>query len=161
MPAFRFRLQTLLEMRQRETKQAEELVTARKNELAQAEEEMRSLERKASEWDETIRRTRREFANSTVASGDVLREHRDHIRSLEFQREAAKEAVVAFRSPLQQAQQRVLEAEAKLAECRKQEEILVKFREKQEQKFLRGEELREDLESDELGTMMYLGRKTQ
>ena len=161
MAAFRFRLQTLLEMRQRETKQAEEAAAARKQELLRAEEQMELLQRKVSDWEDTIRFTRREFAGSRTASSEVLRQHRDHIRSMEAQREAAKEAVTAFRATLQQAEKKVAEAELVLAECRKQEEILVKFREKQEQKFLRGEELKEDLESDELGTMMYLGRKAQ
>jgi len=159
MPKFEFRLQPLLEKKKNETKEALNLLTERGREVAEAEAELRSLQQREAEMAEEIRGKRHALANAPVTSGEELRARRDHIRAISQDLELAKDNTMAQGLVVEQARERENEARANLAECRRQEEILEKYRDKQAERFHRQQEQKEALELDEVGNTLYLNRR--
>jgi flagellar export protein FliJ len=158
MPAFHFRLQTLLDRRLDEQKRAEEDLANRQKELAFEQQTLKGLE------DEVARivalyESRRSERLAGAVRASTLSNQTDFLLALQLEIQDAQSAVTSQQVFVEQAQEAVTEANEKLAACRREVDLLENFREKAEQRFQREAAYREELEQDEIGNVMYLNKR--
>lgn len=155
MSEFVFRLQSLLDRRIEARRQAEEDLARRERELAAEKKTMQELEAAAVEAEALYQRRRTERAVSGRRRGLSLLTQDSALAGLKLDVQAARSAVMSQQILLDQAQELVQEAHAAVAVRKQEEDVLQKFREKAQARFLREESYREELEQDEIGSVMY------
>lgn len=162
MANFVFRLQALLDRRIDARRQAEEELTRREGALAAEEKTMQELEAAAIETEGRYQRRRTERSVSGRNRGLPFLARDSALAGLKLDVQAAQSAVMSQQILVDQAHELVREAHAALAVRKQEEDVLQKFREKARDRFCREESYREELEQDEIGSVMYLnaqGRK--
>ena len=85
----------------------------------------------------------------------------DSLIGLEMDVQEARSAVLSQQILVDQALELVREANAVLASRRLDEEVLEKYREKTKTRFEREESYKEELEQDEIGSVIYLTRRAR
>lgn len=161
MPAFQFRLQTLLDRRIEERQHAEEAANARERELMSEKQIMKELEQEAERAEELYQRKRAERVVASIREGSRLASQSDFLSGLKLDVQTARSAVLSQQIFVDQASEAVREAQAALALCRKEVDVLEKYREKAEKRFLQEVAYREELEQDEIGNVMHLSRRSR
>jgi flagellar biosynthesis chaperone FliJ len=159
MAEFVFRLQTLLDQRTQARKKAEEELAARERELAAERKTMQELESAARDAEARYQRKRTERSMSGRNLGVPFLNQDSALAGLKLDVQAARSDVMSQQIFVDQAVERVNEAHAALAARKQDEDVLEKFREKSKARFLQEENYKEELEQDEIGSVMYLSRQ--
>jgi flagellar export protein FliJ len=161
MSAFRFRLQPLLDRKNELKEEAEKALLARQKELAAEQERLEAARRHEQDLIEKKQRLRREIMvnQGGVISGDEVRRRVEFIRFVGQEVDTAKEGVYAQQLVVAEAETRLKAARRHLVECTRDVDVLVKYRERQEARFLRDLERKEALELDEIGNVMFTNRR--
>ncbi len=160
MLAYIFRLEALLNQRLEEKRHSEEVLLARDQDLAA---ERRTLLELANELEQTVKRyqmNRLELLISDSRVGLVFSKRNDFLFGLKLDVQDAQSAVLAQQVFLDQAVELVQEARQALAKCQRDADILVRYKEKAETRFLQDVAHHDELEQDEIGNVMYLSRRT-
>lgn len=159
MPAFQFRLQALLDRRTEEKQHAEEFLAARERELAVERQTMKKLEEEAQCAAEHHQRKRAERFSAGVHQGSTLAKQSDFLLGLKLDVQAARSAVLSQQVFVDQATEAVQQARAALEDVRRELDVLEKYRQQAESRFLREAAYREELEQDEIGNVMHLSKR--
>jgi flagellar FliJ protein len=161
MPVFQFRLQVLLDQRTEEKRHAEELLSARQQELATEQRTMKELEEEVRLAEERYQRKRAERFATGVHGGYALAKQSDFLLGLKLDVQTAQSGVLSQQVFVDQASEAVQEAQAVLEERRRDLDVLEKYREKAEKRFLQEAAYREELEQDEIGNVMHLSKRAR
>ena len=161
MPAFTFRLQTLLDQNLEIEAKAKLAVAEKQRVLHEQEAALRSLEENEKRIERSISRTREEllFESVTNAVADVQRRN-DYLLALQQDLRTAREQTIVQKFAVEEAELNLREAQAYAIECFREAEKLSKYREKLEKRFLAEAAKKEELEQDEMGTTMHLTQRT-
>ncbi|HEX4167443.1 MAG TPA: hypothetical protein VHZ55_18415 [Bryobacteraceae bacterium] len=157
MPPFRFRLQVLLDRRLEEQQRAEEALRQRQQELAVEQQTLEALQEEVTRISALYQRRRSERLTAHER-GFRVSNQTDFLSALKLDIQAAQSGVLSQQLFLEQAQEAVAEAQDNLAVCRREVDALDKYREKAKKQFELEAAYREELEQDEIGSVMYLGR---
>jgi len=162
MPSFRFRLKPLLEQKIRSQESAEGALTERRKELGTEEKALENLERNEESLVERYASKRQQTLANELRSGEQIERRSAFLRGLALDIESARAGVVSQKVIVGRAEYAVSEATELVAKCRREVDILTKYRDKLEAKFNRELARLQELESDEIGNMLYLvrGRKS-
>lgn len=161
MPVFQFRLQALLEQRNEEKQHAEELLTARERELAEERQILKKLEEEVHDAEERYQRKRTVRFAKTVRGGSTFSKQSDFVLGLKLDVQTAKSGVLSQQVFVDQASDAVKEARAAVEERRREVEVLEKYRQNAERRFLQEAAYRDELEQDEIGNVMHLNRRAK
>ena len=159
MSEFVFRLQALLDRRIEARRQAEEELAAREKALVAEKKTMQELETAARAAEERYRRKRAERSMSRKNRGVPFLSQDRALAGLKLDAQDAQSAVLSQQIFVDQALDGVRAAHAALSARKQEEDVLEKFREKAQARFVREESYREELEQDEIGSVMYLSRQ--
>jgi flagellar biosynthesis chaperone FliJ len=158
---FVFRLQALLDRRIDLRKEAEDEQKARENELSAETRTLQELEQAVETAVALYRRRRAERSKSGMSLGVPILIQNDALIGLEMDVQEARSAVLSQQILVDQARERVNEAKGTLASRRLDEEVLEKYRQKAKTRFEKEESYKEELEQDEIGNVIYLGRRAR
>jgi flagellar biosynthesis chaperone FliJ len=158
---FVFRLQTILDRRIDLRKQAEDELKSKEHELAAENRTLRELEQSVETAVELYRRRRIERSRSRVSTGVPILIQNDSLVGLEMDVQEARSAVLSQQILVDQAEERVDKAKMDLASRRLDEEVLEKYRQKTKTRFEQEESYKEELEQDEIGSVIYLGKRVR
>jgi flagellar biosynthesis chaperone FliJ len=159
MAKFHFRLQILFDQKLEIKRNAEEQLAKRQTELASEQTALADLQHQEESLVQELRMARRELAYLSSATGESLHVHLARIESLNQAIDSTRDSVFAQELVLDEFKEKVEQAKLHLAICSREAEILAKYRDKLERRFLRQLEQKEDLELDEIGNMLYLSRR--
>lgn len=159
MAQFVFRLEELLTQK----------VEAERKAKAAVVEKMRALEAEQAEWarlkqeEDQLRASIAQKRQERLILGEnavtELNRRNAYLEGLQQDLTAASDKVFLQGLAVEEAESALRTAQAYAKRCAQEAETLSKYREKLEQRFLAGELKKEELEQDELGTVMYLSRK--
>jgi flagellar biosynthesis chaperone FliJ len=158
---FVFRLQAVLDQRIDLRKQAEDELKLRESELAAEKNMLQELEQAVETAVALYRRRRAQRSRSGMSLGVPILIQNDSLIGLEMDVREARSAVLSQRILVDQALGLVKKADAALASRRLDEEVLVKYQQKVKTRFEQEESYKEELEQDEIGSVIYLGRRAR
>jgi flagellar biosynthesis chaperone FliJ len=158
---FVFRLQALLDQRIDLRKQAEDELKARENELSAEKETLQELEQAVETAVVLYRRRRTERSKSGMSLGVPILIQNDALIGLEMDTQEARSAVLSQQILVDHALELVKKANVVLASRRLDEEVLEKYRQKAKARFEQEENYKEELEQDEIGNVIYLGKRAR
>jgi flagellar biosynthesis chaperone FliJ len=161
MAGFQFHLQALLDQRTEAKQQAEKVLAEHETELAAERQTLKELEDEAHRAAERYQRKRAERLATGVQGGSIFTRHSDFLVGLKLDVQEAQSGVLAQQVFVEQASEAVQQARAALEERRHEAEILEKYRQKAEKRFLQEAAYREELEQDEIGNVMHLNRRAK
>src|ERR1700761_2346027 len=153
---FVFRLQTLLDQRIDLRKQAEDELKAGESELLAEQTTLQELEQAVETAAAHYRRRREERSKSGMSLGVPILIQNDSLIGLEMDMQEARSAVLSQQILVDRALGLVKKATAVLASRRLDEEVLEKYRQKAKNRFEQEESYKDELEQDEIGSVMYL-----
>lgn len=163
MSGFVYRLRLLLEHKEAAKKEAE-------RELANEEEQLREQLKVAESLriQESELRHKREQARQNLLiapqgeqplSAIEVQRRSGYVRELGQQIEQARKDALSQQMVIEERELSVELAKERLKQARREVEILVKHRSKQEERFAREEQAKEELELDEVGNVLHTTRK--
>lgn len=161
MAGFQFRVQVLLNQRSEAKQQAEELLAEREREHAAEQQTMKELEDAAHRARELYDRKRAEHFANGLYGGSAFSKRSDFLLGLKMDMQEAQSGVLAQQVFVDQASEEVQLARTALEERRREVEVLEKYRQKAEKRFLQEAAYREELEQDEIGNVMHLSRRAK
>jgi flagellar biosynthesis chaperone FliJ len=144
MPVFQFRLQTLLDRRNEEKQHAEEVLAERERELAVEQQTMKELEEEVERVASLYQRNRAERFTAGVREGSMVTNQSDLLSGLKLDLQAAQSGVFSQQVFVDQAREGVREVQEALQVCRREVDVLDKYR-----------------EQDEIGNVMHLSRRSR
>ncbi len=163
MAQFIYRLRLLLEQKEEARNEADRQLARREQELAKQVEHLESLQRREKELVEKRERLRRELLakpeGEEALTARAVLERSEFVKVLGVQIEEARNDVASQRSVIEQCELRVREAKRCVEEAKREVEVLTKHRAKQQERFLREERAKEELELDEIGNVLYATRR--
>jgi flagellar biosynthesis chaperone FliJ len=163
MTQFRYRLQLLLERKEEAKKEAQRELKRKERELHAAIEALESLLHQEKQLVEKRLQLRRDLLkkqdkDGALTAGEVF-DRSQYVRVVGIQIEEIRAEVVRQRETLKQHEMRVEEAKKRVAEGRREVEVLTKHRTKQQERFLRDLQAKEELALDEVGNVLYTTRR--
>jgi flagellar biosynthesis chaperone FliJ len=163
MAQFTYRLQLLLEQKEDAKREAERELARREHELEMQVAALRSLQQRQKELVERRERLRRELMakpgeQGTLMAHEVL-ERSEFVKVVGLQIDEARNDVQLQRTVVETYELKVQEAKKSVEEAKREVEVLTKHRAKQEERFLREQQAKEDLELDEVGNVLYTTRR--
>jgi len=163
MTQFNYWLQPLLEQKEELKKEADREVNRREQELQTQQAALESLQRRVQELVEKRQHARQELMTKPGAAGaltanDVLKRS-EFIKVLGTEIREAESDVSAQRVVIETCESEVQEAKEQAAEAQREVEVLNKHREKQQERFRREEEAKEEVALDEIGNVLYSTRR--
>lgn len=163
MTPFNYRLQLLLDQREEAKKEAEKELQRQEQELEEQRATQERLRRRETELIEKRQLLRRDLLAKPGEHGDLTAQEvlyrSDFIKVLGLQIEAARKDFLAQQMVVERCEQQVAAAKNLVEEKRRDVEVLTKHRKKQEERFLREAQAKEDLELDEIGNVLYTTRQ--
>ena len=93
-----------------------------------------------------------------LVGGQRLQQRKEDLDALGQELLAAREAVFSQELVVEEAELKVKEARARLAERSRDAETLAKYRKRLQEEWLRENSRKEELELDEIGNTLYLNR---
>lgn len=161
MTAFQFRLQAILDQRTEEKRQTEELLASRERELAVEQRTMKELEDEQQRTEERYQRKSAERFGPGVYGGSTFSKRSDLLNGLKLDVQAAQAGVLSQQVFVDQATDLLREAQFALKERQLAVDVLEKYRQRAEKRFLQEAAYREELEQDEIGNMMHISRRAR
>jgi len=163
MAQFVYRLRLLLEQKEESKKEAERELARRQKELEAQRERLEVLQRCEQELVEKRDRLRRELLNKSekqeALTAHEVRERAEFVKVMGVQIEDAKNDVLVQRTVIETCEVKVQQAKSLVEEAKREVEILTKHRAKQEERFMREERAKEELELDEIGNVLFTTRR--
>lgn len=156
---FVFRLQAILDQRIDLRKQAEDELKSKERDLAAEKKMLQELEEAVEKAVALYRRRRMERSRSGMSLGVPILIQNDSLIGLEMDVQEARSALLSQQIIVDQAVERVDEANMVLASRRLDEEVLEKYRQKAKSRFEQEESYKEELEQDEIGSVIYLSKR--
>jgi flagellar biosynthesis chaperone FliJ len=159
---FTYRLQILLDRKEEAKRDAELSLVRKEQELASQMAELESLRMKELNLRERRDQQRRELLKGSgeqvVVSAIEVKRRSDYVKQLgqaidQARSDAAKQASLVERCHLA-----VKEATLRVAEARREVEVLTKHRSRQQDRFVREQQAKEDLALDEIGNVLHSTR---
>ena len=160
MSIFRFRLQRLLDQRVSVKEDAVKNLAERQTELRREEETLALAQRRIDKLKHEILSTRQAALDLEAVGAHTLVQLSDCLRGMANDADAARDALAAQELAVDHAKSRLEQARGHLAVCRREEEILTKFRDKLRQRFLEREARIEDFKQDEIANILCLARSS-
>jgi flagellar biosynthesis chaperone FliJ len=158
---FKYRLQTLLDLKIDRKAELQVCVAQRHKELAAEQEELEQLQQTEKQLEEKLLQARRAMLSDSVGSTAVaIRQHRDYLSGLAADLEMARNSTFSQQSRVRKFEEKLAEAKRQLTECLREIDVLTKHRDRLQQRFLRAVEAREAAEQDEIGAVMFLRKET-
>jgi flagellar biosynthesis chaperone FliJ len=158
---FVFRLQPILDQRSDLRKQAEEKLKATERELAAEKRTLQELEQAVNAAARLYRHRRVERSRSRMTHGVSILLQNASLIGLEMELQEARSAALAQQILVDQALELVDEANVVLASRRLEEEVLEKYRQKVKTRFEQEESYKEELEQDEIGSVIYMSKRAR
>lgn len=163
MTQFTYRLQPLLEQKEELKKEADREVIRREQELQTQLAALESLTRRVQELVEKRQHARQELMTKpgdawALTAADVLKRS-EFIKVLGSEIREAENDVSAQRVVIETCETVLKEAKAHAAEAQREVEVLNKHRDKQQERFRREEEAKEEVALDEIGNVLYSTRR--
>jgi flagellar biosynthesis chaperone FliJ len=159
---FTYRLQVLLDRKEDAKKQAERELARIEQEREAEVAKLRSLELHEKSLRERREQLRRDLFNKP-AEGDLtaieIMRRSEYLKEVGTQIEEAKANVLTQMGVIEECDIRVKQATQKVAEARREVEVLTKHRSKQEERFVRELQAKEELALDEVGNVLYTIRR--
>jgi len=163
MAQFVYRLRLLLVQKEELKKEAERELALRQKELEAQREHLEVLQRREQELVEKRDRLRRELLNKSgeqdALTAHEVRERAEFVKVMGVQIEEAKKDVLVQRTVIETCEVKVQQAKSLVEEAKREVEILTKHRAKQEERFMREERVKEELELDEIGNVLFTTRR--
>jgi len=163
MAQFVYRLRLLLEQKEESKKEAERELARRQKELEAQRERLEVLQRCEQELVEKRDWLRRELLNKSedqeALTAHEVRERAEFVKVMGVQIEDAKNDVLVQRTVIETCEVKVQQAKSLVEEAKREVEILTKHRAKQEERFMREERAKEELELDEIGNVLFTTRR--
>jgi flagellar export protein FliJ len=163
MSGFIYRLQRLLEHKEDATKEAERELANEEEQLRAQLKTLESMRLREQELRSNREQVRRDMLTSTHPGGplsaeEVLRRS-EYVKELGIQIEQARSDILSQQIVIEEHEMSVELARERVKQARREVEILVKHRSKQEQRFLREEQAKEELVLDEVGNVLFTTRR--
>jgi hypothetical protein len=158
MPVFTYRVQPLLDQRNKLKEEAAQNLFSKKQQLREATEKLIELERQAQVLAQKKNQLQLDLlvgGKPAGLSGMEVRRRYEYLGAVALDLEAAKDAVFSQKMFIEDCNREVAAAQIHLTKCSRDVEVLQKHRDKLEQRFLRELEKKEALELDEIGNMMH------
>lgn len=159
---FTYRLQVLLDRKEDAKKEAERELARIEQQREAALAKLQSLQLHEGWLREKREQLRRDLFNKP-ADGDLkatdISRRSEYLKEVATQIEEAKANVLAQTGVVEEWDLRLKQATQKVAEARREVEVLTKHRSKQEERFVRELQAKEDLALDEVGNVLYTTRR--
>jgi flagellar biosynthesis chaperone FliJ len=163
MAQFTYRLQLLLERKEEAKKEAERELTRREQELESQVERLKGLQRREQELIAQRGRLRRDLLCKPSNGGELTAHdvvtRSEYVKVVGLQIEEARSDIVTQQQVVEEYENKVREAKLRVDEARREVEVLTKHRAKQEERFLRDLEAKEELALDEIGNVLFTTRR--
>lgn len=159
MAVFRFRLQFVVDQKIRTKEAAEKSMAECQRELQEEQTTLARLRRKADDLAGKIATARRQMVQPPPPLIHNLGQCVEHLRGLTHDAEDLRETALAQELVVEDAEAKLHQAREHLAACSRDAEILNRFKEKQQCRFIQDEKRREEIEQDEAGNLLHLIRK--
>ena len=160
---FIYRLQLLLEHKEEAKKEAERDLLNEEEQLQAQLKILQSLRQQEQDL-----RTRREQARRDLLaapqledalSAQEVQQRSGYVKELGHQIEQARNDVLSQQIVIEERELSVELAKERVKQARREVEILAKHRSKQEERFFREEQVKEELVLDEVGNVLYTTRR--
>lgn len=162
MAAFTYRLQTLLDQREELKKHAERELVALEQEFKKQTERMQTLQQTVQDLTEKHRQMKRDLLSKpgqgAALNAQKVQERIEYVKAVGFQVEEAQADVITQRGVIEQCESDVQHGKKRVQEATREVEVLQKHRTKQEDRFRRELQEKEDLMLDEIGNVLYANR---
>ena len=158
MGAFVYKLQPVLDQRIEKEDAARELLAAAQRTLDEARRREKKLETERDRIAAHLADARAHFLDVPAGGqiqASVLIERRERIDSLDDQRRNAEAAVMSQRMHVLDCEDEVEKSRQHLTDCTREGKVMEKHREKQQLKFVRDQEAREEALQEEIGNSLY------
>ncbi len=162
MSGFIYRLRVLLEHKEQAKKEAERQLSKEEEQLQAQLKVLESLRSQEQELRYRREHARRELLiapqDQTLTAQEV-QQRSGYVKELGYQVQQARKEVLSQQIVIEESEMSVELAKERLKQARREVEILVKHRSKQEERFLRDEHAKEELALDEVGNVLYTTRR--
>ncbi|MBV8865369.1 MAG: hypothetical protein JO210_08235 [Acidobacteriaceae bacterium] len=160
MTAFTFRLQTLLDQKLKLETAARAAVIEKERALQEEQKTLLRLLENEQRIQRQILQARKEplVTWRTNLAANIQRRN-NYLEALQQDLKSAQDEVLVQKFAVQEAETRLNNAHTHAIECSREVEKLNKYRIKLENRFLSEAARKEELEQDEIGTVMYLNRR--
>jgi flagellar biosynthesis chaperone FliJ len=159
--SFAFRFQSILDQRIDLRKRAEDELKTSEIKLSAEKATLQELERAVEAAVAFYRRRRVERSKSGMSRGVPILIQNDSLIGLEMDVQEARSAVLSQQILVDRAMEQVNAANSVLASRRLDEEVLEKYRQKAKTRFEQEESYKEELEQDEIGSVIYLSKRAR
>jgi len=157
MPAFTFRLQTLLDQKCEMETKAKAAVVEKQRIVDEQRATLLNLVEGEKRIESSILRTHDDLLMVAVTNiGADIQRKNDYLAALRKDLSAAHERTLVQKFAVEEAEIHLGDARTYALECFREAEKLSRYRDKLEKCFLAAAAKQEQLEQDELGTTMYL-----
>jgi flagellar export protein FliJ len=160
MRPFTFRLQTLLDQKLAAELAAKVLLADTQRALQQQQKHLLDLQGKEAHLAQRVAATRAELLLGSGAISSTALQHKSaFLDGLRQDHSVAHDNVLIQQFTVEEAELAVNQARAKLVECSREVEKLTKYRDRLFERHRSAAAKKEELEQDELGTVMFLAKK--
>ena len=165
MTQFVYRLQLLLERKEEAKKESEKQLAEREKDLQEQVEILEALQQGEQKLIGQRQQLRRDLLRKSDETESLtareVQERQDYLKLVGLQIEEARREVLSQRVVVEQYESRVMEARHHVEEARREVEVLTKHRARQEERFLRDLQVKEELALDEVGNVLFTTRRRQ
>jgi hypothetical protein len=165
MTQFVYRLQLLLERKEEAKKESEKQLAEREKDLQEQVEILEALQQGEQKLIAQRQQLRRDLLRKSDETESLtareVQERQDYLKLVGLQIEEARREVLSQRVVVEQYESRVMEARHHVEEARRELEVLTKHRARQEERFLRDLQVKEELALDEVGNVLFTTRRRQ
>jgi flagellar biosynthesis chaperone FliJ len=163
MAQFTYRLQTLLEQKERARADAEKALAKAERDRDEEIRKLRQMEVKQQQLTEKRDQVRREVLAGPAGSGTLkardAQERSDFVRFLGTEIERARAEVIGQGAVVEQHHTRVSDANVRSQTAKRELDLLTKHKARLEERYRRVLESKEELLLDEIGNAMYSTRR--
>lgn len=165
MTQFVYRLQLLLERKEEAKKESEKQLAEREKDLQEQVEILEALQQGEQKLIGQRQQLRRDLLRKSDETESLtarkVQERQEYLKLVGLQIEEARREVLSQRVVVEQYESRVMEARYHVEEARREVEVLTKHRARQEERFLRDLQVKEELALDEVGNVLFTTRRRQ
>jgi hypothetical protein len=165
MTQFVYRLQLLLERKEEAKKESEKQLAEREKDLQEQVEILEALQQGEQKLIAQRQQLRRDLLRKSDETESLtareVQERQEYLKLVGLQIEEARREVLSQRVVVEQYESRVMEARHHVEEARREVEVLTKHRARQEERFLRDLQVKEELALDEVGNVLFTTRRRQ
>ena len=165
MTQFVYRLQLLLERKEEAKKESEKQLAEREKDLQEQVEILEALQQGEQKLIAQRQQLRRDLLRKSDETESLtarkVQERQDYLKLVGLQIEEARREVLSQRVVVEQYESRVMETRYHVEEARREVEVLTKHRARQEERFLRDLQVKEELALDEVGNVLFTTRRRQ